>query len=147
MLLAYGMDAPELMYGITGGFGAGWANTNLTTSREGKILGVASLIPGHETGYLLLALFCLWSGLSMALGNAYGLQKRPSDRLDGYSIFRHGADMSEQLKQDDGFLSGQSFYDNERLRDFLGANRTAHRSIVTVSVHYSHGTVQEDYAD
>jgi hypothetical protein len=115
--LAYAMDALELMYGITAGFEGGWVNTNLTTSREGKILGVASLIPGHETGYLVLALFCLWSGLSMALGIAYGFRKRPSDRLDGYAIFRHGADMSEELKQDDGFLSGQPFYDNERLRE------------------------------
>lgn len=121
MLLAYGMDALELMYSITAGFEAGWVNTNLTASREGKILGIASLIPGHETGYLVIALFCLWSGLSMALGIVYGFRQRPSDRLDGYSMFRHGADMSEQLKQDDGFLSGQSFYDNERFRE-LAAN-------------------------
>ena len=36
-------------------------------------------------------------------------------------MFRHGAGMSEQLKLDDGFLSGQSFYDNERFRE-LAAN-------------------------
>jgi hypothetical protein len=113
VLLAYGMDALELMYSITSGFEVGWVNTNLTSSREGKILSVASLIPGHETGYLVLALFCLWSGLSVALGVVYGFRKRSSDKLDGYSMLRRGADMSEELKRDVGFLSGRSFYDNE----------------------------------
>ena len=32
-------------------------------------------------------------------------------------MFRHGADMSEKLKQGDVSLSGQLFYDNERLRE------------------------------
>ncbi|RDL36680.1 Uncharacterized protein BP5553_06032 [Venustampulla echinocandica] len=116
VMLAYGMDALKLMYGVTSGFEAEWVNTNLTSSREGKILTIASLIPGHGTGYLVLALFCLWSGLSIVLGIVYGFRKRPSDKLDGYSMFRRGADMSEDLNHNDEFLSGQSFYDNEKLQ-------------------------------
>ncbi|RYP15257.1 hypothetical protein DL765_005832 [Monosporascus sp. GIB2] len=121
VLLAYGVDALGLMYGITSGFEAGWVNTNLTSSREGKILGIASLIPGHETGYLVLALLCLWSGLSVALGIVYGFRKRSSDKLDGYSMFRRGAGMSEDLKHNDEFLSGQSFYGNETFQALPGS--------------------------
>ena len=121
VMLAYGLEALDLMYSITTGFEDGWTNTNLTSSREGKILGIASLIPGHEAGYLVLALFCVWSGVSIVLGIVYGFQKRPSDKLDGYMMLRHGVDMPEDVKQNDEFLSGQSIYDNKTFQALPGS--------------------------
>lgn len=120
LLLAYGMDALELMYDMVFAAERAWLHPTLTSSREGKILGVASLIPGHETGYLVLALFLLWTGLSVALGLIYGFRKRSSDKLDGYSVFRRGADLSEDLKHNQEFESGQSFYANETFHKLPG---------------------------
>ncbi|OBT52816.1 hypothetical protein VE04_07035 [Pseudogymnoascus sp. 24MN13] len=120
VLAAYGIDAIDRMYGLTPGLEAAWESTDLTSSRKGKILTVASLIPGHGTGYAVLALFCLWSGLSVVLGLVYGFRKRPSDKLDGYSMFKQGADMADDIKHDDGVLRGQTFYENKTLRALPG---------------------------
>ncbi|KFZ17521.1 hypothetical protein V501_01691 [Pseudogymnoascus sp. VKM F-4519 (FW-2642)] len=120
VLLAYGIDAIDNMYGITYGLEAKWESTDLTSSREGKILNIASLIPGHGTGYFVLALFCLWSALSVVLGVVYGFRKRPSDKLDGYSMFKHGAEMADDLKHNDELLRAQTFYKNKTL--FLDEN-------------------------
>ncbi|PKS09634.1 hypothetical protein jhhlp_004253 [Lomentospora prolificans] len=120
VLLACGLDALELMYNVISAFEKAWLHPDLTSSREGKILTIASLIPGIETGYLVLALFCLWAVLSLALGIVYGFRKRTSDKLDGYSVFRRGADLSEDLKHNEEFQSGQSFYNNETFQKLPG---------------------------
>lgn len=77
-------------------------NTNLRSLREGNIFNIASLIPGHEAGHLVLALFYIWPGLSVALGIVYGFRKRPSEALDGCIMLKTGADMSGDLKHNDG---------------------------------------------
>ncbi|KFY27127.1 hypothetical protein V493_03692 [Pseudogymnoascus sp. VKM F-4281 (FW-2241)] len=119
VLLAYGMDALYLMYGF--GFEAGWVNTNLTSSRPGKILDIASLIPGHGTGYFVLVLFCIWSGTSVVLGVVYGFRKRAADKLDGYNMLIRGADMAEDLNHDGGVAAGQSFYKNGTVKALPGS--------------------------
>lgn len=120
VLRAYGMDAIQRMYGLTPGFEVDWEDTGLTSSEEGKIINIGRLIPGPMAGYVVLGLFCAWSVLSIALGIFYGFKKRPSDRLDGYSMLRAGADMSDALKNNDEFLSGESFYDNKTFRALPG---------------------------
>lgn len=109
--LAYANDAVDLMYGFTSGFKKEWPEPRLTSSREGKILSVASLIPGAEVGYFVLALFCLWAVLSVALALSYGFRKRPVDRLDGYTMLRKGADMADELKENDEFMSGKPLHE------------------------------------
>ncbi|KFY22588.1 hypothetical protein V491_02753, partial [Pseudogymnoascus sp. VKM F-3775] len=120
VLLAYGMNAIGLMYGITPGLEGKWESTDLTSSREGKILTVASLIPGHGTGYFVLGLFCVWSVISVVLGLMYGFRKRPAEKLDGYSMFKQGAEMADDLKHNDEFLRKPSFYDNKVLQALPG---------------------------
>ncbi|KFY07867.1 hypothetical protein V492_06751 [Pseudogymnoascus sp. VKM F-4246] len=119
VMLAYGLDALELMYGVPSD-PEKWVHTNLTSSREGKILNIASLIPGNQAGYLVMGLFCLWSGLSVVLGLVYGFRKRPSDKLDGYSMFKQGAEMADDLKHNDVSLRKPSFYGNKALKELPG---------------------------
>lgn len=108
--LAYALDASNLLYDITSGFGKEWLERGLTSSREGKILSVASLIPGAAVGYFVLALFCIWAALSAGLGLWYGFQRRPADRLDGYTMLRKGADMADELKENDEFMDGRPYH-------------------------------------
>ncbi|KAL5345940.1 hypothetical protein ACLOAV_008970 [Pseudogymnoascus australis] len=118
--LAHALDASNLMYDITSGFKEEWTATGLTSSREGKILSIASLIPGSEVGYFVLALFCLWAALSAGLGLWYGFQRRPADKLDGYTMLRKGADMAGELKENDEFMSGKPYHDGSTLAALPG---------------------------
>ena len=117
VMLAFGLDALQLMYQINPAPERAWVNPDLWASEEGKILSVASLIPGTAVGYLVLALFCIWSVLSAALGIVYGFRKRSSDKLDGESVFWRGVDMSEDVKQHN---SGKPFYANKKLQALPG---------------------------
>jgi hypothetical protein len=104
--LAYALDASNLMYDVTSNFRKQWLEPRLKASRKGKILSVASLIPGAAVGYLVLALFCTWAALSAALGLWYGFRRMPTDRLDGYAMLRKGADISAELQENNEFTSG-----------------------------------------
>ncbi len=110
--LAYALDAFDLMYGFNSGFKEAWLEPGLTSSRQGKILSVASLIPNAAVGYFVLALFCVWAALSAVLGLAYGFRRRPADRLDGYSMLRIGADMAPALIENHEFMSGMPYQDS-----------------------------------
>lgn len=120
VLLAYGMDALDRIYGTPVGLTGEWESAYLTSSEKGKILTIASLIPGQVPGYIVLGLFCLWSGLSVTLGLVYGFRKRPSDRLDGYSMFTLGLEMADELKHNDEVLCVETFYGNKTLRKLPG---------------------------
>ncbi|KAL2111027.1 hypothetical protein VUR80DRAFT_384 [Thermomyces stellatus] len=120
VMLAYGMDALQLMYNINPGTENSFVNTDLTSSREGKVLTIASLIPGVGTGYFVLALFCLWAGISVALGIIYGFRKRPSDKLGAYETLGRGVDLSGALQQNHEFKSGQTFYANKTFKRLPG---------------------------
>jgi hypothetical protein len=119
--LAYAMDAFSLMYGVKSGFKTEWPEAGLTTSRKGKILSVASLIPGATVGYLVLALLCVWSALSAGLGLWYGFRRRPADRLDGYTMLRKGAEMADELKGNAEFMSGKPSHGNGTLAALRGS--------------------------
>ncbi|KFY23940.1 hypothetical protein V493_05545 [Pseudogymnoascus sp. VKM F-4281 (FW-2241)] len=118
--LAYALDASNLMFDITSSFKKEWIETGLTSSREGKILSVASLIPGSEVGYFVLALFCLWAALSAGLGLWYGFRRRPADRLDGYTMLRKGAEIASELKKNKEFMSGQAYHNSGTLAALPG---------------------------
>jgi hypothetical protein len=120
VLLAYGTDALQLMYGVTSGFEAKWLHTGLTSSKSGRILVVASIIPGQWLGYFVLALLCIWSVLSLALGLVYGFRKRPADKLDGYDMFKRGAYMADYFKHNDEALRRSSFYGSKTLKALPG---------------------------
>ncbi|KAL5348880.1 hypothetical protein ACLOAV_006305 [Pseudogymnoascus australis] len=120
VLLSYGMDALDRIYGTPAGLSGEWESAYLTSSEKGKILTIATLIPGQVPGYIVLGLFCLWSALSVTLGLVYGFRKRPSDRLDGYSMFTLGMEMADELKHNDEVLYGESFYGNKTLRKLPG---------------------------
>lgn len=119
--LAYALDAFNLMYGITSGYKEEWLEPNLTSSREGKILSVASLIPGAAVGYLVLALFCIWAILSAGLAAWYGFRKRPADRVGGDVMLRKGADLAEEIRGDAEFMRGKSFYKSRTLTALRGS--------------------------
>ncbi|KFY04920.1 hypothetical protein O988_00420 [Pseudogymnoascus sp. VKM F-3808] len=116
VMLAYGTDALQLMYGVTSGFEAGWLHTDLSSSKSGRILVVASIIQGQWLGYFVLALLFIWSVLSLALGLVYGFRKRPADKLDGYDMFKRGAYMADYFKHNDEALRKSSFYGNKTLQ-------------------------------
>ena len=117
--LAYALDASNLLFDTTSNF-KGWVEPGLMASREGKILTVASLIPGAAVGYLVLALFCAWAALSAGLGLWYGFRRRPADRLDGYVMLRKGADMAAELKENKEFMSGKPYHDSGTLAALPG---------------------------
>lgn len=117
--LAYALDASNLLFDSTSNF-KGWVEPRLTASREGKILTVASLIPGAAVGYLVLALFCAWAGLSAGLGLWYGFRRRPADKLDGYVMLRKGADMAAELRENNEFMSGKPYHDSGTLAALPG---------------------------
>lgn len=119
--LAYAMDAYDLMYGRSTGYKMWWDSPSLTSSREGKILAVASLIENDGVGYFVLGLFILWAALSAGLSLFYGFRRRPADRLDGYTILRKGADLSEELKGNEEFMSGKPVKDSKTLKAFPGS--------------------------
>lgn len=119
--LAYAMDAFDLMYGVSSGYKAEWPHPTLTSSREGKILTVASLIQGDGVGYFVLALLILWAALSAGLSLFYGFRRRPADRLDGYTMLRKGADLSEELKENEEFMSGKPVQHSRTLKSLPGS--------------------------
>ncbi|KAH7304752.1 hypothetical protein B0I35DRAFT_362799 [Stachybotrys elegans] len=117
--LAYALDASNLMFDSTSNF-KGWTEPGLTASREGRILTVASLIPGAAVGHLVLALFCVWAALSAGLGLWYGFRRRPADRLDGYVMLRKGADMAADLTENNDFMGGKPYHDSGTLAALPG---------------------------
>ncbi len=110
--LAHALDAFDLLYDADSVSREEWLEPGLTSSREGKVLSVASLIPGSAVGYFVLALFCGWAAPSVGLALAYGFRKRPADRLDGYSMLRIGADMAPELIDNHDFMSGMPYDDS-----------------------------------
>lgn len=121
VMLAYGLDALQLMYELYPGPEGAWKSEDLTSSEEGKILTIASLIPGPGLGYFVLVFFCLWAALSAALGILYGFRKRPTDTLSAYESLGRGVRLSEDLKNNPEFNSGQTFYNNKTFQALPGS--------------------------
>ena len=83
IMLAYALDALQLMYDGTYSFQCEWSNPNMTSSRPGSVLAM-----GPVPGALPLALFAVWALCCTIVGIAYGFRKRSSSRLDGWLMVR-----------------------------------------------------------
>ncbi|KAF2106598.1 hypothetical protein BDV96DRAFT_675056 [Lophiotrema nucula] len=112
IMMAYAMDALQLMYDGTYSFEGAWVNTNLTSSSPGKVL-TAGVVPP-----LVPAIgFGVWSFGSLLLVIFYGFRRRWSESLDGSSVFWRGVELADEAK--DGLAKGR---DRDRvLRDLRGS--------------------------
>ncbi|SPO07638.1 uncharacterized protein DNG_10333 [Cephalotrichum gorgonifer] len=109
---AYAMDALQLMYDGLPTLSGAYVNGNLTSSRKGKVLQLGVMPPIIPVIWLSVwALVCLLMGLS------YGFRRRWSASLDGYSLFRFGADFADEVGD---LPSVEAFEECERLWDMPG---------------------------
>lgn len=118
--LAYALNASNLMYDVISYFKVAWTEPGITSSHEGKILSVASLIPGSGVGYFVLALFCAWAAMSAGLGQWYWFRRRLANRVDGHMMVRKDADMAEELKLNEEFMSGKLYQNSGTLAALPG---------------------------
>lgn len=112
VLRAYAQDALQLMYDGLPDVNGAYQNANLTSSRKGKVLELGIVPP------LIPAIWLsVWAFVCTLLGLAYGFRRRWSAALDGYSLFRLGADFADELRD---LTSTGDFEDCERLWDLPG---------------------------
>lgn len=92
LMRAFGLEALQLMYDGTYGFEGAWTHGNLTSSKEGKILG-----PGDLPFWVPLIFFIPWMIGSVLLWILYGPAKaRLSHKLDEKSLKALRERLSEQ---------------------------------------------------
>jgi hypothetical protein len=113
LLRAYATYATDLIYNSGAAYSSvdgleigAFTNTNVTAFSMGKVL-QRGVIPMAVPGVLLV----LWALGSMILGCVYGLRKRWATELDGYSMFRFGADFAEQVRDRPDFGVVMDFED------------------------------------
>lgn len=92
-LRAYAMDAMQLMYDGLPGLNGAYLNPNLTSSRKGKVLELGIMPPLIPAIWL-----AVWAFVCALLGLGYGFRRRWSSSLDGYSLFRLGADFADEVR-------------------------------------------------
>ncbi|KAI1144630.1 hypothetical protein F5Y05DRAFT_33620 [Hypoxylon sp. FL0543] len=131
IMLAYAMDALQLMYDGTYGFEGAWSHTNLTSSKPGKVL-----VSGRIPQGIIAGFFATWAFGCMLLGISYGFRRRWSDSLDGYSFFRFGVELADKVKDKPDFWAAREFYHSTTLESLPGLigdmqrnGRYDHRSI------------------
>lgn len=112
VLRAYAQDALQLMYDGLPDVNGAYANSNLTSSRKGKVLELGIMPPLIPAVWL-----SVWAFVCTLLGLAYGFRRRWSAALDGYSLFRLGADFADELRD---MSSTGDFEECERLWDLPG---------------------------
>jgi hypothetical protein len=100
-------------YGMPGG--GGYVDTNVTALPAGKVLSVG-VVPPAFVAVLLLA----WAVISSVLGCLYGFRRRWSQVLDGYSMFRFGADCGDFVLSRPDFGSAADFEKCDALRRIPG---------------------------
>ena len=109
---AYAMDALQLMYDGLPGLNGAYLNENLTSSRKGKVLELGIIPPIIPAVWL-----GTWAFVCALLGFRYGFLRRWSASLDGFSLFRLGADFADELRE---LSSTGAFEECERLWDLPG---------------------------
>ncbi|KAE8149861.1 hypothetical protein BDV25DRAFT_140379 [Aspergillus avenaceus] len=102
IMLAYGMDAIQLMYDGVDSFASAYPDVNLTSSKASKVL-----VPGVVPPAIPAVLFIIWAATCVVLGAVYGFRPRWSDTLDSYSLFRFGVNLAASIG-DDAKLPEQS---------------------------------------
>ncbi|KAF2827407.1 hypothetical protein CC86DRAFT_466185 [Ophiobolus disseminans] len=97
MLRAYASYAMQLMYNggqaytTRNGSNLTFINPNATAFVPGPIIK-----PGVMPAAVPVTLFCIWALVSSALGIMYGFQRCWTETLDGHTMFRMGAELSDQ---------------------------------------------------
>ncbi|KAH7087073.1 hypothetical protein FB567DRAFT_602646 [Paraphoma chrysanthemicola] len=100
MLRAYASYAMQLMYNggqkytSRDGSSLTFLNPNATTFSPGSVIKSGVIPP-----LVPIALFCIWALFSFALGITYGFRRRWTETLDGHTMFRMGAELSESERQ------------------------------------------------
>lgn len=100
MLRAYAAYAVQLMYNGGQGFSAldgthiDFVNPNMTEFVPDTVIKA-----GVMSASIPVALFLAWAMVASVLGVVYGFRRRWSATLDGYAMFRLGADLSYDTKE------------------------------------------------
>ncbi|KAK2746280.1 hypothetical protein FQN55_005708 [Onygenales sp. PD_40] len=116
VIRAFGAEALQLMYDGMQGFELAYIHENLTDSKPGKILG-----PGSVPATAPIVLLIIWSVGCIVLGVAYGFRRRAADTLDGYSFFRFGANLAEDVRGRPDLVGfNRDLNESEDLRDIPG---------------------------
>ncbi|KAI2632661.1 hypothetical protein GGS26DRAFT_582303 [Hypomontagnella submonticulosa] len=115
IMLAYAMDALQLMYDGMYGFDRAWRDDGLTSSERGKVL-VTGVVPQ----WIPAICFAVWAVGSVVLGILYGFRRRWSDSLDGYSFLRFGVELADDLKGKPDFMNASEFYHSRTLGSLPG---------------------------
>jgi hypothetical protein len=89
--------------------------TNLTSSHSNKVLN-RGVLPAVVPAVLL----GIWTISSMIFSIAYGFRRRWAATLDGYSMFRFGADFGQIVQKNKGFSSTENYEICSALRDIPG---------------------------
>ncbi|EGE81882.2 hypothetical protein BDDG_04825 [Blastomyces dermatitidis ATCC 18188] len=110
IMLAHAWNALELMYDSSYTFQSAYILPNATGSRASKVMG-----PGAIPPIYVGVLFALWAVGSVILGCGYGLRRRWSERLDGYSMFRFGADFAREIQNEPDFACTAEFEECQAL--------------------------------
>ncbi|KAH7350288.1 hypothetical protein BKA66DRAFT_600120 [Pyrenochaeta sp. MPI-SDFR-AT-0127] len=122
LLRSYSAYAVQLMYNGGQGFTAvdgshiTFLNPNITEFVPGTVLKL-----GVMPAVVPVALFCLWALVGSVLGILYGFRRRWSEILDGYTMFRLGADLPLDVKKSlDGFSNTLEVEECSALNDMPG---------------------------
>ncbi|EGC41819.1 conserved hypothetical protein [Histoplasma capsulatum var. duboisii H88] len=110
IMLAHAWDALELMYDSGYSFESAYILPNTTSSRASTVMG-PGVIPPIYVGVL----FAIWTVGSVIFGCVYGFRCRWSDTLDGYSMFRFGADFAQEIKDEPDFACASEFQECQAL--------------------------------
>ncbi|KAK2810506.1 hypothetical protein FQN50_002995 [Emmonsiellopsis sp. PD_5] len=113
--LAHAVDALQLMYDGVTTFGAAWAHPNTTSSRLSKIIDTGVLPPIIPAIPLII-----WALGSAILGAMYGFRRRWAETLDGYCLFRFGADFGKEISDNPDFSGIEPFYKSRGLKRLPG---------------------------
>lgn len=101
MLSAYASYAVQLMYNggqpftTSNGSTLSFIDPNVTSFQTDSVIK-----PGVVPAVVPLGLFCVWALVSSALGLIYGFRRRWTETLDGHTLFRMGAELSEHARRE-----------------------------------------------
>ncbi|PGH11368.1 hypothetical protein AJ80_07159 [Polytolypa hystricis UAMH7299] len=114
---AYAMDALHLMYNGGTDFVDAYKHENLTSTKEGKILGL-----GEVPTEVPLVLFAIWAAGCMTIGVVYGFKPRWAETLNGFTMFCLGGDFAKEIRSSDVVIH-KDYADSEglsRIRGMIG---------------------------
>ncbi|KAK6520246.1 hypothetical protein TWF506_000524 [Arthrobotrys conoides] len=89
IMLVFGLDALQIIYGGANVFEGAWRHENLTSSRKANVI-----TPGVIPPYILLIFYGPWAVACLVIAGCYGFRPRLSDKLDYDSI----SQLREKLK-------------------------------------------------